>query len=79
MVASDKYHRTLVLGFRLIFDRQYASLIPRRNYDKRDSLLLYDTLYNSDRSCILNENSVDSAAAVSEAINLAIPFVKSKN
>jgi hypothetical protein len=44
-------------------------------------LLLYDSLLDSDWSCVLHENSVDSAvnnltATVSKAIDLAIPFVK---
>jgi hypothetical protein len=47
-------------------------------------LLLYDSLLNSDWSCVLNENSVDSAvnnltATVSKAIDLAIPFAKPNN
>jgi hypothetical protein len=46
-------------------------------------LLLCNTLYNYDWSCVLNENSVDSAvynftASMSEGINKAILSVKSK-
>jgi hypothetical protein len=78
------HHPPLVLEFKLIFHSQYTMLVPQHNYGKGDDLLLYDTLLNSDWSCVLNEISVDSAvnnltATVSEAIDLAIPFVKPNN
>jgi hypothetical protein len=84
LVAPDNYHPPLVLAFKLIFHSQYTMLVPRRNYEKGDYLLLCDTLLNSDWSCVLNENSVDSAvnnlmATVSEVFDLAIPFVKPNN
>jgi hypothetical protein len=84
LVAPDNYHPPLDLEFKLIFNSQYTVLVPRCNCGKGDYLLLYDTLLNSDWSCVLNENSVDSAvknptAAVSETIDLAIPFVKPNN
>jgi hypothetical protein len=46
--------------------------------------LLYNVLRYSDWSCVLNENPVDSAvnnptAIVREAMNFAIPYIKSKN
>jgi hypothetical protein len=46
--------------------------------------LLYNILRNSDWSCVLNENSIESAvnhltATVCEAMNLAIPYIISKN
>jgi hypothetical protein len=84
MVAPDIYHLPLVLDFKLIFDYQYTSLIPWRSCDKGDYLLLYNTLYNFDWPCILNENSVESAvynltAVVSQAVNPVIPVVEPKN
>jgi hypothetical protein len=83
-VAPDNYHPPLVLEFKLFYHSQFATLVPRRNYGKGDYLLLYDTLQNSDWSCVLNESSVDSAVnnlttTVSEAIDLATPFAKPNN
>jgi hypothetical protein len=59
-------------------------LNPRHNYGQGDYFLLYNTLSNCDWSCVLNENSVDSAvynltAGVSETINEAITSVKPKS
>jgi hypothetical protein len=53
-------------------------MTPQRSYKRGDYLLLYTTSSTYDWSCVLNENSVDSAvhnltARVSEAINEAIP------
>jgi hypothetical protein len=50
----------------------------------KEIVILYGTLYNSDWSCIFNENSVDSAvynltATASETADVPIPFVKHKN
>jgi hypothetical protein len=85
VVAPDNYHPPLNLDFKLTSDSQPTFLTPRRNYGQGDCLLLYNTLSNYDWSCVLNENSVDSAAvynftaSVSETLNETIPFVKPKN
>jgi hypothetical protein len=84
VVAPDNYHPPLNLDFKLTLDSQLTFLTPRRNYGQGDYLSLYNTLSNYDWSCVLNENSVDSAvynftASVSETINETIPFVKPKN
>jgi hypothetical protein len=62
----------------------YLPSTPRRLYGRGDYLLLYNTLLNSDWSCVYSENSDDSAvlnltAIVSEAINQATLFVKHRN
>jgi hypothetical protein len=84
MVAADNYHLPVILDFKLTFHCQPTFLTLRHNYGQGDYLLLYNTLYNYDWSCVLNEDSVDSAlcnftASVSEAINEAIPFIKPKS
>jgi hypothetical protein len=84
MVSPDKYHPPLLLDFQLMLDYSYLLSTSRRLYGRGDYLLLYNTLLNSNWSCVYNENSVDSAvlnltATVSEAINQAIPFVKYRN
>jgi hypothetical protein len=84
VAAPDNYHPPLNLDFKLTFDSQLTFLIPRRNYGQGDYLLLYKTLCNYAWSCVLNENSVDSAvynftASVSETINETISMVKPKN
>jgi hypothetical protein len=55
-----------------------------RSYAQGDYLLLYNVLRNSEKSCVLNKNSVDSAVnnltgIVRESINVAISYTKSKN
>jgi hypothetical protein len=84
VVAPDNYHPPLNLDFKVTLDSQPIFLNPLRSYGQGDYLLLYNTLSNYDWSCVLNENSVDSAvynftASVSETINETIPFVKPKN
>jgi hypothetical protein len=80
MVAPDNYHPRLHLNLKLTVDLQMAIMTPQRSYKHGDYLLLYTTLSNCDWSCVLNENSVDSAVhnltgRVSEAINEAIPYL----
>jgi hypothetical protein len=67
--------------FKLTFASQLTLLILRRNYEKGDHLLLYNTLANHCWSFVLKEHSVDSAvynfiASEAEVINEIIPFVK---
>jgi hypothetical protein len=76
-VAPDNYHPPLHLNLKLTVDFQPAIMTPQRSYKHGDYLLLYTTLSNCDWSCVLNENSVDSAVhnltvRMSEAINEAI-------
>jgi hypothetical protein len=84
VVAPDNYHPPLNLDFKVTLDSLPTFLNLGRNYGQGDYLLLYNTLSNYDWSCVLNEDSVDSAvynftASVSETINETIPFVKPKN
>jgi hypothetical protein len=84
VVAPNNYHPPLNLDSKFTLDFQLTFLTPRRNYGQPDYLLLYNTLSNYDCSCVLNENSVDSAvynvtASMSETINETIPFAKPKN
>jgi hypothetical protein len=81
VVAPNNHHPPHNLDFKLTFDCHPTFLTLQCNYSQGDYLLLYNTLYNCDRSRVLNENSVDSAvynftASVSEAINDTIPSVK---
>jgi hypothetical protein len=84
VVTPDKYHPPLLLGFNLTLGCHRISLSPHRTYAQGDCLLHYNDLHHCDWSCVLNENSVDSAvnyltAILREAIKLAIPHRKSKN
>jgi hypothetical protein len=84
MVSPDKYHPPLLIDFQLMLDYSYLLSTPRRLYGRGDYLLLYNTLLNSDCSCVYNENSVDSSflnltSSVSEAIKEAILFVTYRN
>jgi hypothetical protein len=79
IAAPDNYNPILNFDFKLTFDSQSTFLTPQRNYGEGDYLLLQNTLSNYDRSCVFNENSVDSAvynftASVSEAL-LTKPFL----
>jgi hypothetical protein len=83
LVTPDRYN-PLVVDFRLTLDSHRISLTPHRSYVQGDYLLLCNVWCHSDWSCVLNENSVDSTlntltAIVHEAVNLAIPYTKSKN
>jgi hypothetical protein len=78
LIAPDNYRPPPHLNFKLTVDFQPAITTPQRSYKHGDYLLIYTTLSNCDWSCVLNENSVDSAvhrltARVSEAINEVIP------
>jgi hypothetical protein len=84
VVTPDKYHPPLLLFFKLTLNCHSTSLTLRRSYAQGDYLSLYNVLRHTDWSCVLNEESVDSAvssltAIVREAINVAIPYVRSKN
>jgi hypothetical protein len=84
VAAPDNYHPPLNLDFKLTLDSQPTFLTTRHNYGQGDYLLFYNTLSNYYWSCVLNENSVDSAVYnftdnVSETINETIPFVKPTN
>jgi hypothetical protein len=75
---NNNYHPPLHLNLKLTVDCQPAIMTPQRTYKHGDYLLLYTTLSNCDWSCVLNENSIDSAvhsltARMSEAMNEAIP------
>jgi hypothetical protein len=83
MVSLDKYHPPLLLDFQLMLAYSYLLSMPHL-YGQGDYLLLYNTLLDSDWSCVHNENSLNSAilnltAIVFEAINHAIVFVKCRN
>jgi hypothetical protein len=84
MVSPDKYHPPHLLDFQLMLNYSYLLSTRRRLYGKGDYILRYNTLLNSDWSCVYNKNSVHSTfrnltATVSEAINQAILFVKYGN
>jgi hypothetical protein len=83
MVIPDKYRPPLLLDFKLTLDCHCTSLTPHHSYAQGDYLLLYNILYQSDWSCVLNENSVELAmcnlsSMVHEYMNLVIPHVRSK-
>jgi hypothetical protein len=83
VVTPDKYHPPLP-HFNFTLDCDCISLTPHHSYAQDDYLLLCNVLHHSDWSYVLNQTSVDSAvnnltAMVREAINLAIPYIKSKN
>jgi hypothetical protein len=59
VVTPDKYHPPL-LGFNLTIDCHRVSLTAHSSCAQGDFLLLY-VLRHSDWSCVLNENSYDSA------------------
>jgi hypothetical protein len=84
VVTPDKYHPPLNLDLELIFYVRHIPLSPQRNFAQGDYLLLYNVLSQVNWSCILNDNSVDSAVnnltdIVREAINLAVPYKRRKN
>jgi hypothetical protein len=84
VVAPEKYYPPVHLGFNLTLDCHRISLTPHCSYAQGDYLLPYNVLRHSDWSRVLNENFVDFAvnnltAIVSEAMNFAIPYIKSIN
>jgi hypothetical protein len=73
-----------IFDFKLIFDCQRTSSTPGRNYGEGYYLSLHDALYNPDYTCVLNDNSFETAfyeptTIVSEPTEAAILSVKSKN
>jgi hypothetical protein len=72
VVTPDKYHPPLYLELELTLDARRI---------RRIAIPLYLLLSQVNWSCVLNDNSVDSAVTdiVREAINLAVPYKKRKN
>jgi hypothetical protein len=78
------YYPPLLLDFTSTLGCHRIVLAPHRSYAQGDYLLLYKVFHHSDKSCVLNEKSVDSAvntptAIAREATNSAIPYIKFKN
>jgi hypothetical protein len=84
MVIPDSYHPSILQDSKLTLEYNHTSRTPHRNCVQDDSFLLYNSLLASCWLGVLNENSIDSAvhqltSALTEAMSLAIPFVKCSN
>jgi hypothetical protein len=84
VISYGKYYLPLFLDLNLILCCHRISLTPYRSYAQSYYLFLYNILCHLDICYFLNENTANSVVynltvKMREAINLAIPYIRSKH